>query len=307
MSVIIFGSINMDLVVRAPHFPQPGESEIGSTFFTAPGGKGSNQAVACAKLGVPTKMIGRIGNDVFADYLVHSLQVNGVDTSCISSDPSQPSGTALITLNDEGENAIVYVPGANSRVGNEELSHLEKEITKAKLLLLQLEIPMSVTLEAARIARQHNVPILLDPAPAQPIPSELYRMIEIITPNETEAAYLAGFPIHDIHDAEQAVDLFHNRGCHQVIIKMGGKGAFYSNGERQVFLPAYQVQAIDTVAAGDAFNGALAAALYQDIPLQEALNWGMAAGALSATKTGAQPSLPTLAELRKFLVEKSSS
>ena len=161
MSVIIFGSINMDLVVRAPHFPQPGESEIGSTFFTAPGGKGSNQAVASARLGTPTMIFGRVGGDVFSSVLIQSLQENGVDTRGVFSDPGQPSGTALITLNDEGENTIVYIPGANNTMDDSDLNRLKPALEKADWLLLQLEIPMEVNLNAARAARQQGVPILM--------------------------------------------------------------------------------------------------------------------------------------------------
>jgi len=301
MSIVIFGSINMDLVVRAPHFPQPGESEIGTAFFTAPGGKGSNQAVASARLGIPTQIIGRVGNDVFADHLIRSLDENGVDTQGVFKDPNHSSGTALITLNDQGENTIVYIPGANNALDDTDLNRLFPALEQAKWLLLQLEIPLEVNLKAARAAHQKGISIMVDPAPAQNISDEFYRLADILTPNETESSHLAGFPVNSIEDARRAAAVFHSRGSRNVIIKMGSKGAYFSSENYQEFLPAYQVTPVDTVAAGDAFNGALAAALHQGMPIRQALTWGMAAGALSTTKAGAQPSLPRLSELLNFL------
>jgi ribokinase len=301
MSVFVFGSINMDLVVKTPRFLNPGETLTGRKFYTAPGGKGANQAVACARLGVPTHMVGRVGADVFGTALLDSLRANKVMTDGIWVDPDQTTGTALITVDDKAENTIIIIPGANGDIGDDNLLRLEKVLTKPGLLLLQLEIPAKSVIAAARLAKRCGVTVILDPAPAGQFPEGIYSFIDMITPNEVEAAMLVGFPIKNVQDAEKATRVFHRRGVTQVIIKMGSKGAFWSDGTSYKHLPAYKVKAVDTVAAGDAFNGALAAALDLGEPMQEALGWAMAAGALSTMKPGAQPSMPDRPTLKAMV------
>lgn len=308
MSVIVFGSINMDLVARTPRLPAPGETITGRDFFTAPGGKGANQAVASARLQAPTLMVGRVGGDAFGTQLRQNLADAGVDTAGVLTDTGVTSGVAVIAVDDTAQNNIVIVPGANGQVGAADVERLKQYLAGARVLLLQLEVPLAATLAAAQAARQQGVMVVLDPAPAQELPGELYQAVDVITPNEVEAAQLAGFAVKNPQDATQAAQVLLERGGTAAIIKMGAQGVFYAfraGGELSSgFVPAFQVKAVDTVAAGDAFNGALAAALVEARPLPEAVRWGAAAGALSATKAGAQPSMPARAEFDKFLKER---
>jgi ribokinase len=300
MSVVIFGSINMDLVVRAPHLPSAGETLIGRTFFTAPGGKGANQAVACARLGAHARMIGRVGDDVFGEALRRSLRGYGVDVAGVTTQPG-PSGVAAITVDDAAENTIVVAPGANATIGAADLALLDAALADARVLLLQLEVPLDAVVAAARLARQRGVAVLLDPAPAQPLPPELYELTDIITPNETEAAALVGFPIDDISEAARAAQALLGRGARRAIVKLGGRGAYWADRAAGQLAPAFEVEAVDSVAAGDAFNGGLAAALDAGHTFGEAIRWGLAAGALAVTKAGAQQSMPSREELAALL------
>jgi ribokinase len=296
MSIVIFGSINMDLVVRTPRLPAPGETLTGHTFFTASGGKGANQAVACARLGAYARMLGRVGDDVFGATLRDSLRGYGVDVAGVGVSAG-PSGVAVIAVDDAAENTIVIVAGANGTVGEEDLALLEGALANATVLLLQLEVPIAAVVAAAQAARRHGVTVLLDPAPARELPAELYAAADIITPNESEAGALVGFAVKGRQDAERAGRVLLDRGVRAAAIKMGSQGAYWTDGTRDGFASAFQVEAVDTVAAGDAFNGGLAAALDAGLPLEQAIRWGMAAGALSVTKPGAQQSMPTRAEL----------
>lgn len=302
MTVLVFGSINMDLVARTPRIPAVAETITGHEFFTAPGGKGANQAVAVARLGVPTKMVGRVGGDAFGPELRQNLESAGVDTSPVFTDTSVSSGVAIIAVDDQAQNNIIIIPGANGRVGAEDVQRLEQNLPGAKALLLQLEVPLEAVTAAAQLARQHGVTVMLDPAPARDLPIELYAAVDVLTPNEVEAAQLVGFLVKTPAEADRAATVLRGRGVETVIIKMGALGVFYTqaSGEKG-FVPAFKVEAIDTVAAGDAFNGGLAAALVEGQPLATAIRWGAAAGALSATKRGAQPSMPGRAEFEEFL------
>ena len=301
MAVVVFGSINMDLVVQAPRLPQAGETLTGHRFFTAPGGKGANQAVACARLGAATRMIGRVGDDVFGAALCESLRADDVNIAGVLAQPDISSGTALITVNDAAENTIIVVPGANGQVGTADLARLKAGLVGASALLLQLEVPIAAVVDAARLARGRGVTVILDPAPAQDLPEELYATIDIITPNESEAAALVGFAIDGEAAAERAAQALLARGVRQVIIKLGGRGGYWHDGTQGHMLPPFSVTPVDTVAAGDAFNGGLAAALDEGQPFADALRWAMAAGALATTKAGAQPALPTRDELATLL------
>jgi ribokinase len=299
MSIIVFGSINMDLVVRVPRLPAPGETLRGSDFFTAPGGKGANQAAACARLSAPVAMIGRVGDDVFGTALLDGLKTLGVDVSRVTVTPG-PSGVAVIAVDEHAENSIIIIPSANGQVGMEDLVRLDAALPGTDSLLLQLEIPLEAVTAAARLAHARGVRVILDPAPAAQLNDELYTLTDIITPNETECAALVGFPVHNPTQAERAAEILLNRGVKHVIIKMGERGAYLHDGSAEEMIPSFHVEAIDTTAAGDAFNGALAVALDKGHTLREAVCFANAAGALSATKHGAQPSMPTLEEVENL-------
>lgn len=292
MTIVVFGSINMDLVVRTARLPQAGETLLGEAFFTAAGGKGANQAVACARLGASTALIGRVGTDLFGPLLLAGLQAYGVDTSAVQTDPAQPSGVALITVDGQGENTIIGVSGANGLVAADDLARLAALLPQARLLLLQLEVPLPHVIAAARLAREHGVTVMLDPAPAVPLPPELYGLIDILTPNETEAATLIGAAVQTQPEVVRAAQVLHKRGAKHVVIKLGPKGVYWTDGATSRLTPSFMVKAVDTVAAGDAFNAGLAVALSEGLPITEALRWGVAAGALTVTKPGAQPALP---------------
>lgn len=293
MTVIVFGSINLDLVVEVPHLPIRGETVIGNRFFSATGGKAANQAVAVAKLGVPVYCIGRVGSDSFGQVLLKNLQTAGVDTRGVTIDPEIHSGIASIVIDERGDNAIACAAGANNLVRERELSEFTALLPKNKVVLMELGIPLPTVMEALKRARGSNCTIILDPAPAQSrLPQEIYQMVDIITPNEIEASQLVGFTVDGITTARQAATFLHQMGAKTVIITLGSQGALCSNGDESFWSKPLKVKAIDTVAAGDAFNGALAVALAQGKSIKEAVLWGNVAGALAVTKRGAQPSLP---------------
>jgi ribokinase len=332
-SIIVFGSINIDLVSKTPRLPLPGETLTGHSFVTAPGGKGANQAVAIAKLGVPSYMVGRVGGDNFGRELLASLQAAGVRTENVLVDESISSGVAAIAVDDNGENQIIITPGANGRVDETDVERLQSvlkilsrppsqregtnsppsqgELEKSisppsqgglggSILLLQLEIPLSAVIAAAQVAKAAGIQVILDPAPAQNLPDELYPLVDIITPNETEAGRLVGFTVDGRETATEAARALLQKGVGNAIIKLGARGVICVTQAETFFTPAFSVTAVDTVAAGDAFNGGLAAALVEGLPLRQAVVWGAAAGALAATKPGAQSAMcdrPTLEAL----------
>jgi ribokinase len=304
MSVLVFGSINMDLVVRTPRIPQPGETLTGHSFETVPGGKGANQAVAVARLGIATRMVGRVGNDQFGQTLVAGLTASGVDCAAVVQDATTHSGVAMITVDDASENNIVIVPGANGKLDQTDIQRLEPLLADAQVLLLQLEVPLAEVVAAARVAKQAGLTVILDPAPARTdLPPDLYPLIDIITPNQVETGQLVGFPVPDLSTAGQAIQELQRRGVKTVITKLGKQGALCQTETDRFEIPAFPVTAVDTVAAGDAFNGGLAAGLAAGLPLSQAARQAAAVAALSVTKPGAQPSLPTRAELEAFLAE----
>jgi ribokinase len=299
-AIVVFGSINMDLVARVPRLPAPGETLSGHSLSMVPGGKGANQAVACARLGALTRLVGRVGEDVFGAALLDSLGRHGVDTAGVIVSPGS-SGIAIINVDDRAENNIVIIPGANGQVSAPDLRQLEIALTGAEALLLQLEVPLDAVLAAARLARARGVRVILDPAPARPLPNELFALADVLTPNEGEAAALTGLAITNLRAAEQASQALRARGTRQVILKMGGQGAYAHDGQQGRLFPAFPVTPVDTVAAGDAFNGGLAVALTEGKALEEAVRWGMAAGAIAVTRPGAQPAMPDREEVQRLL------
>jgi ribokinase len=304
MTIIVFGSINIDLVAKTSRLPQPGETIIGSNFCTAGGGKGANQAVAAARLGTSTHIIGRVGNDKFAEELLTNLQSFGLNTDNVSIDKNTHSGVAVIAVEDSGQNNIIVIPGANNNFSDEDLERLKKLLPGATALLLQLEIPLPIVQKAAVLAREAGVLVILDPAPARSdMRIEIYPLIDIMTPNEVEASQLVGFPVNNPETAILAGKQLQERGVRNVIVKLGDRGVVAVTADETFFVPAFAVEAIDTVAAGDAFNGGLAAALDGGLSLSEAVVWGAAAGALCATKMGAQVAMCDRTTFDAFLQE----
>lgn len=299
--VTVVGSLNMDLVARVPRIPQPGETIIGSDFRTLPGGKGANQAVAAARLGARVSLIGRVGRDAFADSLLDNLAAAGVDYTFVAQDVEAATGMALIVVDDAGQNSIVVIPGANMCLSPADVDAAEAIIAAADVLLLQLEIPLDTVTRAAELAHGHGLTVVLNPAPARPLPIALLSLVDVFVPNESETALLTGIPVSDQAEAEAAATALRVSGVDTVILTLGDQGALLAReGEMRLF-PAFDVTPVDTTAAGDAFVGSLAVALAEGKSLTEAVRWGNAAGALATTKLGAQPSLPNRQVLETLL------
>lgn len=296
----------MDLVAKAPRLPVPGETLLGHNFSTIPGGKGANQAVAVARLGIPTSMIGRVGGDNFGQELLVSLQADGVQTNGVLVDESEHSGVAVIAVDDRGENHIIVIPGVNGNINEEDVERLTHQLAGAVALLLQFEIPVLAVQTAAQAAQKAGVRVILDPAPVFPdVPTDLYPLVDIITPNAVEAGQLVGFQVDSPETAAQAATILRRRGVNTVVIKLGAQGVSCTTVDETFFVPAFAVQAVDTVAAGDAFNGGLAAALAEGLSIRQAVVWGAAAGALASTKPGAQPSMCDRQTFNAFLEERT--
>ena len=292
--IVVLGGINMDLVATVERFPVPGETVVGRAFTTYPGGKGANQAVAAARLGAAVRMVGRVGDDAFGHQLRHGLAVEGVDVSGVGVESGSPSGIAVIQIDASAQNQIVQVWGANQSCGVEEVERLRHAVAGASVLMLQLEAPVGVSLEAARDAHANGCRVVLDPAPAPAggLPQDFYGLCDFITPNETEAEALVGFAVSDTDSAHRAAEELVTRGAKAAVIKMGERGAFYLTHGEMGHVPAFPVNAVDTVAAGDAFNAGLSVALAEGHALAEAVRWGAAAGAVAVTRVGAQDAMP---------------
>ncbi len=302
MTVVVFGSINLDLVIEVSHLPIKGETVIGDRFFSAAGGKAANQAVAIAKLDTKVSLIGQVGDDSFGRTLIEGLQTAGVNTDGITVNPHTYSGIASIVVDRQGANTITCAPGANSLVREPELEQLKKILPQAKIVLLELGIPIATVLNAAREAKAHDCLLILDPAPVKGnLPEELYGLIDILTPNEVEASQLVGFTVDGVTTAKQAASFLHQMGVKNVIITLGSQGSLCSNTTESFWVKPIDVPVVDTVAAGDAFNGALTAALASGKTLKEAVQWATVGGALAVTKTGAQSSLPNKESFQQLL------
>ena len=299
--ITVVGSLNMDLVTRTPRIPQPGETIIGSDFRTVPGGKGANQAVAAARLGIQVSMVGRVGRDAFAQPLLDNLAAAGVDHTFVAQDPGAATGVALIVVDDAGQNSIVVASGANAHLSPADVDAAESTIAAAAALLLQLESPLETVTRAAEIARAHGVTVILNPAPARPLPAELLSMVDVLIPNESETELLTGKPVSNQTEIEAAALALRKLGVGTVILTLGERGALLAREDGAEYLPAFEVTPVDTTAAGDAFVGGFAVALAEGRTLAEAVRWGNATGALATTKLGAQPSLPTRQELEALL------
>jgi ribokinase len=296
--ILVIGSLNADLVVRAPRFPTPGETISGQDLSIIPGGKGANQAVAAARQGASVAMVGRVGDDSFGPTLIENLQDNQVDTTYVQTDESA-TGTATIIVDSSGQNSIVLSPGANGKVTPADVDSVSFQ--DADMLLLQLEIPLETVVHAASVARQNGLRVILNPAPARQLPDSLLADVDILVPNESELQLLSGQSVTDTASAESAAGVLLAKGVKTVIVTLGSNGALLVTAENEIHIPTFQVEVVDTTAAGDAFIGGLATALLKGVPLEEAVRYGNASGALAATKFGAQPSLPTRDEVEQLL------
>jgi ribokinase len=304
--LVVVGSLNADFVIRVPRFPVPGETLVGLDFRVFPGGKGANQAYAAARLGSQVCMVGQVGADAHAGWLKSNLASAGVDVSQVQADPDVSSGIATITINDQGQNQIIIVPGANGTLHPDRLDRSRQVISSAGQVLLQLEVPLPTVLSAARLAREGGARVILDPAPAQPLPDELLALADYLTPNETELAILTGSRASSFsrEEAARLARQLLRRGARKVIVKMGAQGALLLSADHEHFWPALPVKAVDTTAAGDAFNAAFAAALARGKPEREAGVYATGAAACSVQRVGAQPSMPTHQEVMDALPER---
>ncbi|RKW10549.1 MAG: ribokinase [Cardiobacterium sp.] len=298
--LLVLGSSNIDHIAQMVVFPQAGETLHGEHYHRAFGGKGANQAVAAAKSGAPTHFISAFGDDAAGGELRAHLESLGIDCDG-SKTVAASTGMAMIWLNQTGENSIVVIAGANAALDAAHVAREQARIAHAGLLLLQLETPLEGVIRAAEIARAHGVRTILNPAPAAELPRELLANLDFITPNETEAERLTGITVANEADAARAAAALHAQGVPTVLITLGSRGVYASAGGNGTLHPAYRVQPVDTTAAGDTFNGALAAALLRGEPLARAIAWGQAAAALSVQTLGAQPSIPDAAAIAAFL------
>jgi len=294
-SIVVVGTLNMDLVVQAQRHPKPGETLLGTAFNTYPGGKGANQAVAAARLGAKVELVGRVGQDAFGEALLEAATNGGVDCRSVQRDAEAPSGVAVITLDSAGQNTIIVVPGANGRISREDLSAAEGAFERAGIVLLQLELPLAVAEAAIELAGYHATQVILNASPAVPLADELLRRIDTLILNKGELAVVAG-----AKDIDEGVGRLLRRGVRTLVVTLGEKGVLMAHGDERLRLAAHRVKVVDTVAAGDAFVGAYATALSEGLSPDQACRWGNAAGAIAVTRRGAQPSLPTRQELEKF-------
>ena len=298
MEILVIGSSNTDMVVQSGHLPAPGETILGGKFLMNPGGKGANQAVAASRLGGNVTFVTKTGDDVFGKQAVQNLQKEGINTEFITIDRKLPSGIALITVDAQGENCIVVASGSNMSLTPDDLDPVIEQLTAVEIILLQLEIPMETVGYAIEIANKHGVNVILNPAPAQKLPDRMLKDLYLITPNESEAEILTGIRITDTASAEHAARIIRDKGIDRVIITMGAAGAYLLSENCSELIPAPKVRAVDTTAAGDTFNGALAVALSEGLPIREAVRFANRAASIAVTRPGAQASIPYRHELK---------
>ena len=304
--IVVVGSSNTDMVVKADRIPAPGETVLGGAFVMVAGGKGANQAVAAARLGAEVSLVARLGADTLGDQAIAGYRNDGILTDLVVRDPDRPTGVALILVDAKGENSITVALGANEALLPDDVDRAADRIRAADAVVMQLEVPLAAVERAAAIAAAAGVPVILDPAPAPDggLPASLLRNVTCLKPNESEAERLTGIPVVDTASAERAALVLRGLGPRIVIITLGSQGAVIVDDAGARHVPAYCVTAVDTTAAGDAFTGALAVALASGVALPEAVRQAAAAGAFAATRMGAQPSLPTRADLDAFLSER---
>lgn len=300
--LVVLGSVNADHVLRVPHFPRPGETLIGQNYQVIPGGKGANQAVAAARLGADIAFIATIGDDAFGNEIKEKFRQDNINTESVVQIPNTPTGIAMIQVSDAGENSIAISAEANACLTSEIVTQYSSMIESAQQLLMQLETPIEALEYAAKIACKAGTKVTLNPAPAQPLSDEFLTNIDVITPNETEAEVLTGVTVTDEVSAQKAADILHTKGIPTVMITLGAKGVWLSTKDKEGSIyPGFRVEAKDTTAAGDTFNGALLCALIEGKEMADAIPFAHAAAAISVTRHGAQTSIPSRKEVDTFL------
>ena len=299
-AVLVIGSANMDMVVTAEHFPQPGETILGKKFGMFPGGKGANQAVACAKLDGITYFIGKMGKDIFKEKLVQNMKNDGVNLDYLLIDNKESTGIALITVDATGENEIVVVSGSNMKLAPDEVASKRHVFQQVNVVLTQLEIPLETVQKAAELAKASSALLILNPAPARTLPEHLLKQVDFLTPNETELEILSGKSVKDVESAKAAAANLLKKGVKNIIVTLGEKGALLVNENQHKLFPTRQVTAVDTTAAGDAFNGALALSLAKGEEIAAAIQFANQVASFSVTRMGAQSSMPTRDEIEAW-------
>ncbi len=304
--VLVVGSLNIDLIVRCARVPSEGETVHGDDLVTAGGGKGANQAVAAARLGAQTAMVGRLGDDQFGARLRSALEEDGVDMRAVAADPDAATGAALILLETGGRNRIVIMGGANLRVADDEVAAARSLLKKSDVVLMQLETPVAVVAAVAKAARERDVTSVLDAGAAtrQAMEAGLPGLIDVLSPNESEAATLTGIEVRDVDDARRAAAALREAGARDVVIKLGERGAYWLGEAGDLHVPEFHIEPVDSTAAGDAFTAALAIGIADGLAMPDAIRRANAAGALACLKLGAQPSMPTRDEVEAFLHER---
>ena len=299
--VIVIGSSNRDFTVRLERLPRIGETVSGGEFYTSFGGKGANQALAAHKAGAEVIFVAKVGRDENGDATVRHLEESGLSTDRMIPDEHAPSGVALIVVDKDGANMIAVAPGANRNLTAEEIANNTDAIARARVLLIQLEVPLDCVQRALAIAREHSVTTILNPAPVRQLPRDLLSLVDILTPNEVEAGMLTGDTVTEVRDALSAAHRLLDAGVKHVIVTLGEKGSLWVTRGQERFFPPCRVTPVDSTAAGDAFNGALACALAHGRPIQEAIRFANAAGAVTVTRRGAQSALPAREEIEQLL------
>ncbi len=300
--IVVVGSINMDLVVRVPHMPVPGETVLGDAFQTFPGGKGANQAVGAARLGGRVTMIGKVGTDGFGDELQRSLSTDRINIDPVTVDQATSTGIAMITVDQSGQNSIVVASGANMQLTPEEISTAWGQLGPVDVVVLQLEIPPACNLQAARLGKENGALVILNPAPARPLAADLLQLVDVIVPNEKETSLLTGLPVGTEAEVEAAALALLEKGVGSVVLTLGSRGALVMDSSGAInHLQSHTVEVVDTTAAGDAFVAGLSVGLSEGASLAEAAVFGNATGALAVSRMGAQPSLPTREEVLRLV------
>jgi ribokinase len=299
-SIVVVGSSNTDMIVKLDRIPKPGETRLGGEFMTAAGGKGANQAVAAARAGGAVTLVARVGQDMFGERALSGLAKNGVNVDYVQCDKCS-SGVALIFVGEDGENSIAVASGANAKLSPADVRKAKRAFADAGIVMMQLESPLETVQAAADLAAARGIPVILNPAPAQPLPEKLLKKVSILTPNEIEAELLTGIKVNSEASCARAADILRRQGVETVVITLGASGAYIAAAAGKQRVSGFRMKAVDTTAAGDVFNGALAVALAEGLPLIHAVRFANAAGALSVTRMGAQPSAPTRREIEKLV------